>query len=165
MAKSSSTRTSTRENFSSTRPDAAVHVGHRKLSKQLRRAFMQNGETVAARFLRQGAGEPAFAASGGTDEQDILILAHPPRSARLGARNRRRGLLMPVEAGADLFSMRVTGCGNSLRAKAGPRFPVDRGRAVWRLNPLRFRIVLPGRQDVKLSIEARCDDLAFVVDA
>jgi hypothetical protein len=45
--------------------DAAVHMGHRKFSKQLRCSFMQNGETVAAGFVRQGTGGQGFAGAVG----------------------------------------------------------------------------------------------------
>src|SRR6185312_3261738 len=57
--------------------DAAVHMGDRELPKQLRCSFVQDGETVSARLVCQGAGKPTFADTSWADEEDVLILAHP----------------------------------------------------------------------------------------
>ena len=64
--------------------DAAVYVGNRQFSKQLRRSFMQHGETVPASFLRQSAGQPAFADPSGAGHI-VPTFRDPPRFTIGGA--------------------------------------------------------------------------------
>src|SRR5438270_517086 len=52
-------------------------MGDSKFPKQLRGSLMQYGETVAAGFVCQCASKPTLADASWSDEEDVLILAHP----------------------------------------------------------------------------------------
>src|SRR4051794_32208087 len=52
-------------------------IGDSKFPKQLRGSLMQYGEPVAAGFVCQCASKPTLADASWSDEEDVLILAHP----------------------------------------------------------------------------------------
>ena len=56
---------------------AAVASGERQVLAQLRPAMIEDGAIVATGFLADGAGQPAFADAGRTDQGEIVAGVDP----------------------------------------------------------------------------------------